>query len=146
MNYLEIEAYLKDYHWMINSVKIGQEVAGTTGVSGGNLTAQYGIEAVMPKAQGGTSDPVYNEVVRRDKHITRMIGYKSKIRLIQEHIHVIHDARETEVLHWILEGKSYSWIARHMGLSHTHIKRLFSSIAKQIAGNVQHVQKVQDCS
>lgn len=136
----QIEQLLKDYYWMLNSVRY---IQSDNEIDGGNLTAQYGVAAVMPKAQGGTSDPVYNEVARRSKHITRMIGYKSKIQLIQRSIHVITDAREIEVLHWILEGRSYSAIARHMGLSHTHIKRLFSSIAKQIAENVQYVQNVQ---
>jgi|SRR5699024_670072 len=140
MNKQQIEQILKDYHWMLNSVKY---IKSTNEIDGGNLTAQYGIEAVMPKAQGGTGDPVFNEVSRRDKHISRMIGYQHKIRLIQDNIHVITDSREVEVLHWILEGKSYSWIARHMGLSHTHIKRLFNSIAAGIYNNVQHVQNVQ---
>lgn len=138
----QIEQLLKDYHWMLNSVKY---IKSHSEIDGGNLTAQYGIEAAMPKAQGVTSDPVFNEIARRDKHITRMIGYKHKIKLIQDRIHVIADAREIEVLHWILEGKGYSWIARHMGLSHTHIKRLFSSIAKQMAENVHYVQNVQKC-
>nr|WP_228460336.1 hypothetical protein [Cytobacillus dafuensis] len=28
-----------------------------------------------------------------------------------------------EVLHWLLEGKSYRWIGDHMGLSFSHTKR-----------------------
>lgn len=143
MNEKQIEQLLKDYHWMINSVKVMREVLNDIG---GGLTAQYGIEAVMPKAQGGTSDPVYTEVVRRNKHHKTIEGYENKIKLIQNHIYVIKDVREKEVLHWILEGKGYSWIARHMGLSHTHIKRLFTSIALQIFEDVQYVQNVQSCS
>lgn len=134
----QIEQILKDYHWMINSVKVMRENLQD---AGGKLIAQYGIEAAMPKAQGGSSDPVYTEVVRRSKHFKTIEGYENKIMLIQKHIHVIQDVREKEVLHWILEGKGYSWIARHMGLSHTHIKRLFSSIAKQLVQDVQNVQK-----
>lgn len=134
----KIEQILKDYHWMINSVKVMRENLQD---AGGKLIAQYGIEAAMPKAQGGSSDPVYTEVVRRSKHFKTIEGYENKIMLIQKHIHVIQDVREKEVLHWILEGKGYSWIARHMGLSHTHIKRLFSSIAKQLVQDVQNVQK-----
>ncbi|MBE1554786.1 helix-turn-helix transcriptional regulator [Sporosarcina limicola] len=138
----QIEQLLKDYHWMINSVKIMRENLNDIGVG---LTAQYGIEAVMPKAQGETSDPVYREVVRRSKHHEKIIGYESKVKMIQERIHVIEDVREAEVLHWILEGKGYSWIARHMGLSHTHIKRLSASIAKQMVEYVHYVQNVQKC-
>ena len=142
MNEKYIEQLLKDYHWMINSVKVMREDLED---AGDGLTAQCGIEAVMPKGKGGSSDPVFNEVIRRSKHFKTIEGYEDKIKLVQEYIHVIQDVREKEVLHWILEGKGYSWIARHMGLSHTHIKRLFSSIAKQITKNVQYVQNVQMC-
>lgn len=142
MNEKQIEQLLKDYHWMINSVKIMREGLRD---AGDGLTARYGIEAVMPTGKGGTSDPVYREVIRRSKHHEKIAGYENKVKLIQERIYVIEDVREAEVLHWILEGKGYSWIARHMGLSHTHIKRLFSSIAKQMAENVQDVQNVQKC-
>lgn len=138
----QIEQLLKDYHWMINSVKVMRE---NLNEAGDGLTAQYGVEAVMPKGKGETSDPVYREVIRRSKHYNKIEGYENKVQLIQERIHVINDVREEEVLYWILEGKGYSWIARHMGLSHTHIKRLFSSIAKQMAENVQDVQNVQRC-
>ena len=137
----QIEQLMKDYHWMINSVKIMRENLQD---AGDGLTAQYGIEAAMPKGKGQTSDPVYREVVRRSKHYDRIAGYENKIKMIQEHIHVIKDVREVEV-HWILEGKGYSWIARHMGLSHTHIKRLSTTIAKRLAADVQYVQNVQRC-
>lgn len=142
MNENHIEQLLKDYHWMINSVKVMRENLQD---AGDGMTAQYGIESAMPKGQGGSSDPVFREVVRRSKHFKTIEGYENKIKFIQERIHVIQDVREKEVLHWILEGKGYSWIARHMGLSHTHIKRIFTSIAKQMAKNVQDVQNVQMC-
>lgn len=134
MNEKQIEQLLKDYHWMINSVKVMRE--GMNDIGGG-LTAQYGIEAVMPKAQGGTSDPVYTEVVRRSKHHKTIEGDENKIKLIQNHIYVIKDVREKEVLHWILEGKGYSWVARHMGLSHTHIKRMASAISREISMEIK---------
>lgn len=124
---------------MINSVKVMRENLND---AGDGLTAQYGIEAVMPKGKGEASDPVYREVIRRSKHYKKIEGYEDKIRFIQCNIHVIKDEREVEILHWLLEGTGYSRISRHMGLSHTHVKRLCASITKQIAKNVQDVQKV----
>lgn len=126
----QIEQLLKDYHWMINSVKMMREDLKDIGQG---LTAQYGVEAVMPKAQGQTSDPVFREVIRRNKHHETVVGYESKVQIIQERIHVIEDVREAEVLHWILEGKGYSWIARHMSLSERHIRRLKDSIVQQMS-------------
>lgn len=126
----QIEQLLKDYHWMINSVKMMREGLKDIGQS---LTAQYGIESGMPKAQGETSDPVFRGVIRRSKHHEKVIGYESRVQIIQERLHVIEDVREAEVLHWILEGKGYSWIARHMSLSERHIRRLKDSIVQQMS-------------
>ncbi len=137
MNQKEIENILKDYHWIINSIKILNDSMKDAGEG---LTAQYGIEATMPKAQGTTGDPIYREVVRREKRHNVIDKYKTKISIIQDRIHLIKDDREIEVLHWLLEGKSYRWIAMHMGLSHSHIRRLRDSIVDKLCeSNVPNV-------
>lgn len=51
----QIEKLLKNYHWMINSLKIMRENLQD---AGDGLTAQYGIEAAMPKGKGQSSVPV----------------------------------------------------------------------------------------
>lgn len=63
----QIESILKDYHWMMNSIKILRD-SMKDAVEG--LIAQYGDAAGMPKAQGTTSDPVYRECVRREKRFS----------------------------------------------------------------------------
>ena len=108
--------------------------------AGEGLTAQYGDEAGMPKPQGITGDPIYREVVRREKRYSVIEKYKAKISVIQDRLHLIKDDRELEVLHWLLEGKSYRWIALHMGLSHSHIRRIRESIVNQLSDtNVPNV-------
>ncbi|MBS4172108.1 DNA-binding response regulator [Bacillus sp. FJAT-49736] len=129
MNRKEIENILKDYHWMINSI---QELRKSMMSAGEGLTAQYGIEASLPKPKGTTGDPIYREIIRREKRHAVINKYKAKISVIQDRLHLIKDDRELEVLHWLLEGKSYRWIALHMGLSHSHIKRLRDSIIGQM--------------
>lgn len=131
VNSFDIENTLKDYHWMINSIKIMRQSLEN---AGDGLIAQYGIEATMPKAQGQTSDPVYSEVVRRSKRWKKVESYENKVKMIQERIHLIEDEREIEVLHWLLEGKGYSWIARHMGLSERHIRRIKDLIVSEMSG------------
>jgi hypothetical protein len=42
---------------------------------GGNFTAQYGLEAAMPKAAGGHSDPIYQEFSRREKYAVNRDAY-----------------------------------------------------------------------
>jgi DNA-directed RNA polymerase specialized sigma subunit len=126
----QIAIILKDYHWMMNSIKILRESLTYTGEG---ITAQYGEESGQPKAQGTSSDPVYKEVLRREKRYHIIEKYKAKISIIQDRFHLIEDDREIEVLHWLLEGKSYRWIGKHMGLSFSHIKRIRDSIVEQLA-------------
>lgn len=130
MDRREIETILKDYHWMINSIRIMRQELETAGEG---ITARYGIESVMPRAKGSTSDPVHREVIRRSRHWKRVENYEKKVKTIQERIHLITDDRELEVLHWLLEGKSYRWIGLHMGLSFSHIKRIRDSIVDQLS-------------
>lgn len=93
MTVKQIEQLLKDYHWMINSVKIMRE--GLNDV-GGNFTAQYGLEAAMPKAAGGHSDPIYQEFSRREKRWKKISDYEQKIKMVQDKIHLITVDREIE--------------------------------------------------
>lgn len=130
MNRKEIENILKDYHWMMNSIKILKDSMKDAGEG---LTAQYGDAAGQPKAQGVTGNPVYREAVRREKRYGVINKYKAKISVIQDRMYLIIDDREIEVLHWLLEGKSYRWIGMHMGLSFSHIKRIRDSIVDQLA-------------
>jgi DNA-directed RNA polymerase specialized sigma subunit len=124
----KIETILKDYHWMMNSIKLER---GSLNDSGGSFTAKYGIESSLPKANGNNSDPVFKETLRREKRWGRIVKYEKKVQLIQERIHNVDDERENEVLHWLLEGKSLRWIAYHMGLSPAHIHRLKNSIVEK---------------
>jgi DNA-binding NarL/FixJ family response regulator len=126
----QIALILKDYHWMMNSIRVLRESLSDAGEG---ITAQYGEEAGQPKAQGATSDPVYKEVLRREKRYHVIDKYKAKISIIQDRLYIIKDDREIEVLHWLLEGKSYRWIGLHMGLSFSHIKRIRDSIVEQLA-------------
>lgn len=130
MNRKEIENILKDYHWMINSVKILND---SMQYAGEGVIAQYGEEASLPKPKGITGDPIYREVVRREKRYLVINKYKAKISIIQDRLHLIKDDRELEVLHWLLEGKSYRWIGLHMGLSFSHIKRIRDSIVDKLS-------------
>lgn len=46
-------------------------------------TAQYGLQASMPKASGGASDVVYSEVIRRERVYKMLDKMQSKITIIQ---------------------------------------------------------------
>ena len=125
----EVAQILKDYRWMLNTIKEMQDVLKD---ADGAPISQYGIDAVMPKAQGQTSDVVYGEVLRRSKQWKRIEMYEERIRFVQKNLHKITDDREAEVLHWLLEGKSNRWIAQHMELSYTYIYKVIDSIVKNM--------------
>ena len=121
----EIEQILKDYRWMLNTVKTMREELKETD---GAAIAQYGIESVMPKGKGDTGDVVYGEVVRRSKQWERIETYEERIRFVQENMHKVQEPRQAEVLYWLLEGKSNKAISNHMGLSYSHTRRIIAEI------------------
>src|SRR5699024_11628977 len=90
------------------------------------------LEYILTKCKGTKSDPVYLEYLRSEKRWKRIHKYESKVNAIQDRIHLIDDERQIEVLHWLLEGKSYRWIGNHMGLSFSHIRRLRDAIIERL--------------
>lgn len=135
MDRKEIEDILKDYRWMINSIKV---LRSSMKDAGERLVKQYGDDSDMPKPKGGTSDPIFQEIVRREKRWKVIAKYESKVQAIQRRVDVIKDNREAEILHWMLEGKSLRWIGLHMGLSHSHVQRIKEDIVNQLV-NVPNV-------
>lgn len=131
MNKKEIANLLRDYYWMTN------EIARQRGLlvnAGENITAQYGIEMVMPKGSG-TGDPIYIEVQRRVKKTKRVERLENKVKFIQDRIHLIDNEREKTVLDCLLDGMSMIKISRHMGLSERNIYTLRDNIVDKFAGN-----------
>lgn len=126
----EIKHILSNYFWMIKEVKRINDELNEIETS---VTAQYGIEATLPKPQGLTSDAIANEVVRRDKKSQRKYDFIQKIKYVQERIHLIEDDREKVVLDCLLDGMSISAISNHMGLSRKHIDRLRDSIVSRMS-------------
>lgn len=128
MNEKQVDNILKDYQWLLNSIRLYRQDLAS---AGDNITQQY-ENADMPKAQS-TSDPVYSEVLRREKRRKKIKQFEVKVLYIQDRQKLVKDQRHQEVLHWILEGKSLGWIGRHMGLSATHIHRLKNEIVKGLS-------------
>lgn len=126
----EIANLLKDYRWMIYEIARQRGMADDIGE---NITAQYGIESVMPKPQGGSTDPVYIEVQRRVKKTKRIEKLEKKVKFIQERMDRIEGDREKAVLDCLLDGMSIIAISRHMGLSQRHIQRIRDEIVEQMS-------------
>ncbi|TQR27183.1 hypothetical protein C7Y47_23475 [Lysinibacillus sphaericus] len=121
-----LDSMITDYHWMVNAIK---EMRAEMVV--GAKTAQYGIEATLPKAVGGVGDPIMQEVIRRSNNIKRVVEYEKKLLEVQKLLDKITDDRDVQVLNWMLDGKSKRWIGKKMGLSHTH-QNIKECILKQM--------------
>ncbi|SCX52104.1 LuxR C-terminal-related transcriptional regulator [Lysinibacillus fusiformis] len=118
-----LDSMITDYHWMVNAIK---EMRSEMVI--GAKTAQYGIEATLPKAAGGVGDPIQLELNRRFRHSRRIKDYEHKILEVQQRVDKVIKARDAEILFWLLEGKSMRWIGRHMNLSHTNIQLIRKNI------------------
>lgn len=122
-----LDSMITDYHWMVNAIK---EMRAEMVI--GAKTAQYGIEATLPKAVGGVGDPIMQEAIRRSKNIKRVAEYEKKLLEVQKLIERVNGDREVQVLNWMLDGKSQRWIGQHMALSATSIKRIKVNIINQM--------------
>lgn len=60
----------------------------------GAKTAQYGIEATLPKALGGVGDPIMQEAIRCLKNIKRVAEYEKKLLEVQKLIDRVTGDRE----------------------------------------------------
>jgi len=118
-----LDSMITDYHWMVNAIKEMR-----TEMVVGAKTAQYGIEATLPKAAGGVGDPIMQEAIRRSKNIKRVAEYEKKLLEVQQRVDKVVNSRDAEILFWLLEGKSMRWIGRHMNLSHTNIQLIRKNI------------------
>ncbi|MFJ8516155.1 hypothetical protein [Lysinibacillus xylanilyticus] len=123
-----LDSMITDYHWMVNAIK---EMRAEMVI--GAKTAQYGIEATLPKAVGGVGDPIMQEAIRRSKNIKRVAEYERKLLEVQKLIDKVSGEREIQVLNWMLDGRSKRWIGQNMGLSHTHIKNIKNQIVEQMS-------------
>ncbi len=119
--------WIKNYHWMVATIEEARKPVAKVDNNSyiGAKTAMYGIEATLPKASGGTSDPVFIEVQRRFYiNNKRIQEYESKVAEVQNRIPLVHGDREVEVLHRLLDGDSMRAIGKHMRLSNTTIARI----------------------
>lgn len=124
----EIEQIIKDYHWMTNIIETNVFNYDTS------LTAQYGVESSMPKAQGQTSDKVFMRVLKNDKQGEKYKKLVEKVQFVDEHEHVITNDKDYYILQLLKRGKNLNQIATFMECSksnvHYRIKEMCIKIAE----------------
>ena len=127
--------WIENYRWMVETIEEARQPVAKIDNNSyiGAKTAMYGIETSLPKAAGGTSDPVFAEVQRRVYALNyRIKEYEQKIAEVQNRIQFVTGDREIEILHRLLDGDSMRAIGKHMRLSSTTIFRVRNNILDQM--------------
>lgn len=88
----EVRNMIDNYKWMRNIIEAQVYDADSTS------TAQYGIEAVMPKAKGGTGDKVLVKVLDRNREYRRNVKLLNKIQFIDKYEEYITDEKNYHIL------------------------------------------------
>lgn len=122
LNRYQLDQALKRYHDnMCKYMCMKDELDSLTAAAS---TVKYGIEATMPKASGGTSDPVYAHIQFRSSRVARVTKIKNELLLVQNLVEKVTGDTEQEVLFWLLEGMSFRWIGTRLNISHTSVQRV----------------------
>ena len=99
-------------------------------------TAKYGIEATMPKAQGGVSDPTFNQALNtgaKDPYIKRRIAVVRAVKHFKKHV---TGFREKDVYDCWLAGLTIEKTAEKLGVSNATVHRNRQKIIEVILEGV----------
>jgi DNA-binding NarL/FixJ family response regulator len=129
-NKYQIYGILKNYHWMLREIQRIDKELSTTDFKG---TAQYGIEATMPRAQGIVSRALENEVLRRCEKSKKLVKYCEQINFINERSPRIIEEKEKVILDCLLDGMGITAISHHLRTSRKHINELRDNIVDKLA-------------
>lgn len=94
--------------------------------------AQGGIESVMPKAQGTTSDVVADEALKIAEDVSFFAEIKKDLKYIDDHSHLVKEHYATFQLR--LGGYTVRDIAEIEQVSKSEVGRKLTDISNQIIG------------
>lgn len=135
MNKKQIHEAIKDYPWMIKLLMTKREQSSK------GLVAQYGIESVMPKAQGGTTDPIYQEMLRIEKYDENIKGIRHKVMFVQRYSQFVTNIRNRMILDLLLDGLPFREVALELDMSISGVKHRKDDIVEQMAQKAKLEQK-----
>ena len=136
----DVAEAIKDYRWMMKLIIMRR---GQMTGSSNSLVAKYGVEASLPKASGGNSDPVYQEVLRIEKYNSKTKAMQDTVLMIQKHSQAITDTRNMMILDSLLDGRTLREIASEFDMSLSAVQRQKDMIINEIHKSVQAEQMGQ---
>jgi len=119
---------IKNYYWMAN--QITQKDIEEYITSG---TAQYGIEASLPKPKGKTSDPTYGAVQRKMREENRIKRYVETVRRLEEAVASLDDEKERIVIEGCMDRMSFSEIGKILGMSKQAVFEIKERAVRKLA-------------
>ncbi|MCA2501768.1 MULTISPECIES: hypothetical protein [Staphylococcus] len=120
----EVRELITGYYWRTNLIE--DQVYEYDSTS----TAQYGIESVMPKAQGGTGDKVLVRVMMNDKNNRQLKKLISETSFVDEHEHKVSNPKNYHLLQLLKRGEKVSTIERLLDISERNIYNRIKQIVK----------------
>ncbi|WP_039067671.1 hypothetical protein [Staphylococcus shinii] len=126
----EVKQLITDYHWMRRLIDHQVYEYDSTSIG------QYGIEAAMPKGQGGTGDKVLVRVIKNDKDRRKTQELIEKVAFIDDHEHLITNDKNYHILQLLKQGEKINTIAMLMKVDRKEIYRKLDIIVN-IYMNVQ---------
>lgn len=135
---------LRDYRWMIESIaslKSREEDYKQYPrewledmIKGG--TAQYGIEASLPKAQGVHSDVTFREARKLLRNWERIKRYECKVKKLEAAVAALQDERERVVAEGMLDGMKMYEIAQQLRVSRQTVDTIRRAMVRNLAWNM----------
>lgn len=126
----EVKQLITDYHWMRRLIDHQVYEYDSTSIG------QYGIEAAMPKAQGGTGDKVLVRVIKNDKDRRKTQELIEKVAFIDDHEHLITNDKNYHILQLLKQGEKVNTISMLMKIDRKEVYRKLDIIVS-IYMNVQ---------
>ena len=137
-----VEQDLRDYRWMVERVAGFKEHFEYEKESRKNwrwddiiaaATAQYGIEATLPKTQGVNSDITYRQAKELIRGWERMKRYEQKINKLENGVSKLRDEREREVAEGLMDGERIYMIAQQLDVTRQTVHEIKRSMIRNLA-------------
>lgn len=133
------EEDIRDYNWMEREVRrLEREIDEAIMISGfsNSLTAQYGIEAAMPKGQGLKLSTMSVSEKQYERKLKRVEKLQEKINKIDRAVEKITDGRQLAVLECMLDRVPMNMIAQHVGVSRQTLNDIKREIITKLATEI----------
>ncbi len=126
MNKEQLQSLIYDYHWQAKEVERIARILNDAGGPQGAGTAQYGIEATLPKPN--TNEKSKHEIdamSRREKRLyERYMRFKENVEIVESLADYLESDFNQIILDCMMEGMSQRSIGAHLGISRYKVGEL----------------------